>query len=729
MKEKKSLSKTFVVQQDQSDCGVACLLSVINYNGGRKSLEQLRELSGTSKQGTTILGLYQSSQKCGFNAEGLEVGIEWLKKNETPVILHVILDNSMQHYVVCYRFNSGKFIIGDPAKGIVKYTEQELEAIWRSKALLKLTPNSSFEKVQKEKKNKIKWFKQIIEEDKSLLGIIFILSLMVSALGLGMAIYSQKLIDVILPEKDYEKIILGTILLLTLLIARSGLSYLTGFFGITQSKGFNIRLIGSFYSSLLFLPKSFFDNRRVGELVARMDDTSRIQIAITQVVMELLMNFLLVVVGLVVLFVYSGIIGTIVISSLPIFAFISFKYHKNIVNAQQEVMSANSHKTSNYINTMECVSSIKTQNKENIFTNINQLIYGHFQDKIFHLGKLGISIQALADIVGVIITIGVLGLGSWLVVSTSMSTGTLMAVLGITGSLFPAIASLAFANITLQGAKVAFNRMYEFATINPEYNIQEERTTIDISFKSLELENVSYRFPGRKQILSNINLSLSKGEVVAILGESGGGKTTLLNILQGFYKPESGKTFLNNSNLDNVFPPDYRHILGVVPQEASIFNGTLMDNLCMGGDENEVNRCIEFCQKHEFDKYFSLFPQSYSTMLGEEGINISGGQKQLISLCRALTKKPSLLLLDEPTSAMDRNTENFALSVLNKFREKCGIILVTHQLKIANKADKIYILQNNTIEISGAKETLMKTDNLYSQMYNEIHFKEELSKN
>jgi ABC-type bacteriocin/lantibiotic exporter with double-glycine peptidase domain len=718
---KSKIKKNFHRQHDQSDCGVACLQSVISFYGGTKSLEHLRELSGTSKQGTTLLGLYQAAQKCGFQAQGLESGLEWLKTIEQPVILHVVVDKYLQHYLVCYGYENGQFAIGDPAKGITTFSEEELNKIWQSKALLKLKPTGDFEKTKDIRRGKYSWFRELIKEDSGLLSIIFFLSLIISILGMTMAIYSQKLIDEILPAGDIGKIVIGTGLLLVLLTARSGISYLAGFFGIKQGKDYNNRLINHFFGSLLYLPKSFFDNRRIGELTARMNDTSRIQSTITNVVGELLNNLLLILVGLVVLFFYSKIIGIVVLMSIPLFGLISWWYHKSIVSSQHEVMAANAHKSSNYVNTMQGIDSVKAYNREELFADINKRVYGHFQDKVFHLGKTGIRLQMAAEIFGVIITVAVLGAGSWLVVEEKLSIGSLMAVLGISGSIFPAITSLAFANITLQGAKVAFDRMYEFTSIKPEFisdNLEEEKNSFQ--FEKLEIQNLSFRFPGRKPILSNVSFSLFKGQSISILGESGGGKTTLLNILQGFYIQGNGSIQFNDQNINKIKLSLLRKSIGVVPQEIAIFNGTLFDNLLLGGSEQDIKHTLAFCKQAGFDRYFSKFPQGYATILGEEGINISGGQKQLIGLCRALLKAPSLLLLDEPTSAMDRETENFALRLLHDYNPQCGIILVTHQLKIANTTDCIQIIQDGRIRAFGKKEELLQFDNLYSRMYEEL---------
>lgn len=161
----KHLQKTFVLQQDQSDCGVACLLSLIQYYQGSNTLEKLRELSGTNKQGTTLLGLYQASNQLGFNSQGNEADINAIIEHKEPLILHVVIEEKLQHYLVCYGFENGKFIVGDPAKGITSYTKEELETIWKTKACLTLTPNENFIKSDIIKNNKKQWFLSLLKDD------------------------------------------------------------------------------------------------------------------------------------------------------------------------------------------------------------------------------------------------------------------------------------------------------------------------------------------------------------------------------------------------------------------------------------------------------------------------------------------------------------------------------------------------------------------------------------
>jgi len=715
---KKIKSKT-ILQQGQSDCGVACLLTLINYYGGIGSLEKLRELSGTDTTGTTLLGLYQAANTLGFDALGCESDIKGLIEHAEPVILHVIIDNRLQHYVVCFGYENNKFIISDPAKGLVYYTIEELKKVWVSKLCLTLQPNSLFKKAESIKQSKKRWIIQLIKEDVDILSLSLIIGIVVSVLGMAMAIFSQKLIDDILPSKDFSKLFLGIGLVTFLLLIKVGFTAIRQFFLITQSKNFNNRIIKHFYDSLLFLPKSFFDTRKIGELVARLNDTNRIQRVIGQIAGNFIIDSLVAIISIVFLMIYSWKIGLIAIASLPIYFFLVYRYNKKIIASQKEVMGSYAHSESNYVSTMQGVAAIKNFNKQDFFGNVNQIIYGDFQNKSFNLGKIGIKLSLVTGFASVIFLISILSLGSYYVYADIIKLGELMAILSISSSLIPTITNLALIAIPINEAKVAFERMFEFVSIEPEINNQEVQK---INFESLDISKLSFRFAGRKQLLKNIDIKLNKNEIVSIVGESGCGKSTLSQIIEKFYTHEQGDIIINNRfPLHKINTNDWRSILGVVPQDIHIFNGTVVDNICLGDTTKEAEQILKFCKDYGFDKYIESFPQSYATIVGEEGINLSGGQKQIIALARALYKKPQLLILDEATSAMDRKTERFTLELLKKLKNETSVLFISHRLHILKDiSDRIYVLDNGEVVAKGNHNDLLLTDNLYSEYWNEL---------
>lgn len=714
----KQLQKTLVLQHDQSDCGVACLLSIIQFYQGADSLENLRRLSGTDKQGTSLLGLYQAAEKLGFLAQGNEATIDHLIAHGEPVILHVVIEKKLEHYIICYGYKNSRFIIGDPAKGVALYTKKELEEIWQSKICLTLRPSESFASKKSNDNEKKRWFLNLLKEDRRLLVGSIILGVAIAILGMAMSIFSQKLIDNILPSKNLGKLVTGIVLLTLLLLVRTFWGALRDFLLIRQTRDFNNRIINHFYSSLLYLPKLFFDTRKIGELVARLNDTQRIQRVISSIMSNTVINFLITLISILFLFYYSWQTGLIAFFSLPVYFVLLYSFNNKIIKSQKEVMQGYALSESNYISSMQGIATIKNANKQDVFKKINQLIYGSFQDKVYDLGKLHVRLSLLSGIFSTIFLVGILSYTSMKVYDEELLLGELMAILGIAGALLPAVGGLALVAIPINEAKIAFHRMYEFASVDKE-DIGENK--ID-KIETIELKNLSFRFAGRRQLLKNINLYINPKECIAIIGENGCGKSTLGQILQKFYPYENGEIIVNkNLKLRDVETESWRDLIGVVPQDITLFNGNVVDNILLG-KEDAPQRLLSFIEEYGFEPFFKTLPQGLSTILGEEGINLSGGQRQMIALMRALYQNPQLLLLDEFTSAMDRETEQFVLALLKKLKAKMTIIFISHRLHSLKKiADRIAIINNGIVENVGTHSELMQSDNFYSLYWKEIY--------
>ncbi len=305
----KNIQKYHVKQRDSSDCGPACVKSVLRYFQSDATIEAIRNLSGTNTQGTSLLGLYQASAQLGLNAEGYESDVEHLKACADIGILHVSKENNQAHFLVSYGFDSGtgKFLIGDPAEASVRLiSPQDLSSIWLSKTLLLLKPNEALLKKENLGSKKVRWFRTLILEDKNLLLFFFSFGVLIAILSISTAIFSQRLLDKIIPSKDFSKVFVALFVLFFLFSIKALFAYTRSLMLVRQGRDFNIRTLDFFFSRLLNLPKSFFLNRKVGDLIARMNDTQRIQRTISTLISQASIDIL---VGLVAIFAIFFTIG------------------------------------------------------------------------------------------------------------------------------------------------------------------------------------------------------------------------------------------------------------------------------------------------------------------------------------------------------------------------------------------------------------------------------------
>ncbi len=680
------LRRTFTHQLELSDCGVACLLSVLRYYEGESNFENLRRLSGTTPQGTTLLGLFQAAPALGLQAAAVRTSLENLQNTDIPLILPVQIENR-QHYIVLYGFSEKGFLIGDPAEGVKYITAQELEIIWQNQQALRLFPAANFVRKQTLRSQQWAWLWQVIENDTVILGIGLFLGVVLSGLGLASSVFMQKLIDDFLPNRLSEKLIAALVFLFLLLLAKNGLQFLRSLLMLRQGLGFNSRLISAFFQKILYLPKLFFDSRKSGELLTRLNDTQRIQQTVAYLAGNWLIDVLLFVVAFVFLLFYHSPIAFFLFFSTSIFFLIAFSFEKAIRQEQQANMRTYAEYQSKYLNTLHLIETIKTANQEPFFgKNLNQS-YQQYQEKNEKLGLLSLRIGFWIELTATMILAILLAFGSYEVLENRLRIGELVAIFSMANLMLPAANRIAFTNIQISGAKVAFERMYELASSPPEYDLNQTlpywEGFSDFPLPNrgrgvgyLTINNLSFRFAGRSLLFKDFSLEIRAGEKVALLGESGKGKSTLLQILAKLYPYSEGEILINRQNLHEIPHSLWRNSVGFMPQEIKLLNGTLLENIALDSSEN-YEKVIDFCQKMGFSQYFEALPQNYFTLLGEEGINLSGGQKQLVGLARVLFRKPQLLLLDEPTASMDIETEKQIWTMLRTL--PLTILFSTHR--------------------------------------------------
>ena len=717
LKHKFPNRNNFILQKDLSDCGIACLQNILQYYGLSASAEKLRDISGTSIEGTNMLGLSNAASFLGFNAQGAQAGnIDSLKEINYPSILYTIKENR-HHYIVLYSWNGKKFIVGDPAKGILKLSPEELLQIWEKKFILLLEPTEETAIKSVPKKSGWEWVSSLIRGYANILIVVAVLGAISAILNLSTAIFSQKLLDKLLAGSDYKKIYFSIALLAIILFLKSGVNYIRGLIIAFQSKNFNSDLTMGFYERMLGLPKLFFDRRKTGDMVARLNDTNRIQQAASMFIGDLSIQLILLVVTLVIAASYSKVIGLVCLVFIPIMFLVIRRFQPSISLAQKELMSAYSLNESNYIDNIKGIGIIKLFDRQPYFFEQAKLLYNYYQLQLIKMGKLKISLHFMVETIASVFLIVLISLSVSAVLHKQLLAGEMIAILQFGMIIIQTTATISLSSIQLQEAKVALGRMSEFLQNEPEADKLESTNNHsckkNFEFNQMEINNLSFHFPGQRALLKNISLTIAKGEIIAITGESGQGKSTLFQLLQRFYLFTGGTITVNGKDLNQINISDWRSALGVVTQEPIIFSGTVAENINMGKcSANEMQEVKNFCIQTGLDFYLSSLPHSYNTLVGEGGFSISGGQKQLICLARCLFHKPQIILLDEPTASLDKATESFVTKLLTKAKSQAAMIIISHKDSLSNIADSIYEMEAGILHNIKSTESKMASNKL-----------------
>jgi ATP-binding cassette, subfamily C, bacteriocin exporter len=517
-------------------------------------------------------------------------------------------------------------------------------------------------------------------------------------------------------------LILSGILVFILLATRIVLTSVRQLLLLLQGRAFNIRVVNEFYSSLFSLPKLFFDSRKTGDFVARLNDTMRIQRVIADITGLYLIDFLIIIAIIISIFIYSAGVGLIVLVSLPFFYITVSSRNARLSAFQNSMMQGYSVNESNFIDTLKGMDQIRNLNWNDHYILKNRSIYSDYQDRILNLGKLKVKLNLVVGLCGSFFLLIILIYSSYEVIRSHLTQGELMAIVSLVSTLLPSVINMALLGIPVSEARVAMNRMFELTGIRKEEDPASDSSSVS-RIESLRLNGISFRYPGQRTLLENIDLIVRRGEVVSLVGENGCGKSTLANIILRFYRSEEGTLSVNGGITSDLIPlKEWRSRIGLIPQEIHIFNGTILQNLVTDYSEENIKDVVSVVSDLGLDDFIKSFPTGYLTLIGEEGINLSGGQKQLLAYIRALIAKPDILIIDEGTSNMDTKAEGMIIDLLGRLKRDIGILMITHRLNLVKKlSNTIYIISDRTISCMGDHETLLQTDNFYKRYWDPFY--------
>lgn len=708
----------YVSQIDMRDCGVAALASVAKHYGSHFSLAHLRELAKTSKEGTTALGIVEAAKKIGFETRAIQANMELFEIPDIPYpcIVHVNKQGKLQHYYIVYKAKKDSLIIGDPdpSVGVIKMAKADFAKEWTGVAIF-LAPAPTY-KPHKDKKNGLSSFLPIIFKQKALLTYIVLASLLVTIINIVGSYYLQGILDEYIPNQLHSTLNIVSIGLVVTYIMQQIMSFSQQYLLVVLSQRLTIDVILSYIRHIFELPMSFFATRRTGEVISRFTDANSIIDALASTILSIFLDVsILIIVGSV-LILQNAKLFFLTLVALPIYAIIIFAFMKPFERMNHDVMQANSMVSSAIIEDINGIETIKSlTSEETRYRNIDSEFVGYL-DKSFTLSKYEAIQTSLKQGAQLILNVAILWYGSHLVMTGKISVGQLITYNTLLSYFTNPMENIINLQTKLQSAKVANNRLNEVYLVSSEFDNKEVFNNKDFLKGDLVFDDVSYKYGFGRDTLSHINLSITEGEKVSLVGVSGSGKTTLAKMMVNFYSPNQGNITLGGYDYKTIDKKILRQHINYLPQQSYVFSGSILENLTLGASDNITQEdIIKACEIAEIRSDIEAMPMAYHTELSD-GAGLSGGQKQRLAIARALLTKAPVLILDEATSGLDVLTEKRVIHNLLSLSDKT-IIFVAHRLSIAEQSDRVLVLDKGKIVEEGHHKQLMKNQGFYAQLF------------
>jgi ATP-binding cassette, subfamily B, bacterial len=474
------------------------------------------------------------------------------------------------------------------------------------------------------------------------------------------------------------------------------------------------------YGKILSFPIVFFEKNRVGDLTSRTsNDVLQLQDALSITLAEFIRQFIVLIMGVTYLFTQTSSLALLMISTFPVIVIVAIffgRYIRRLSKSRQDELA----ETNTIIEeTLQSIYAVKA------FTNeyFESQRYGHSIDKVvstsIKFGRLrGLFIAfIIAFLFGVIFF--VLWQGALKVQAGEMEAGTLVTFIAITAIIGGSIGGLGDLYTQLLRAIGASDRIIQI--LNEESEVELKAT----EGKKLNIEgnitykNVQFSYPTRDdiEVLKGINLEIKAGQKIALVGTSGGGKSTIVQLLQRFYNHTGGEILIDGNDIQSYDITDFRKNLGIVPQEVILFGGTIRENILYGNPQATDNEVIGAAKKANAWEFIDSFPDGLETVVGERGIKLSGGQRQRIAIARAILKNPTILILDEATSSLDAESERVVQEALNGLMEGRTSVVIAHRLATIREVDCIYVIDGGVIVEKGTHDELSAIeDGIYNSL-------------
>ena len=565
----------------------------------------------------------------------------------------------------------------------------------------------------------IKRFLHYYKFHKKLFILDMLASLLVSLIGVVYPIITRKMLNELIPDKNYRLIVIFGVSLLVLYVCKMFLNHFIQYKGHVMGTKMQAQMRSDMFRHLEKLPYSFYDENETGKIMSRMTNDL---MSVTELAHHGPENLIISGITIIISFCYLATINfyltLIIFACVPFLIFIAALLRKRMtdaflasktatgeINARLESSISGIRVTKAFTNADKEQEKFEEGNNE--FVTARNSAYNA-------MGRFHSSTTFINDIFNVIVLIA----GGFFLHTSSITFGDYSAFI-VSIALFtqPVMTLINFTE-QFQDGFTGFKRFLEILDEEPEKD-KEDAVDIGNVDGHIELKNVTYGYTDSVNVLKNVSLDIGKGKTYALVGPSGGGKTTICHLIPKFYDANEGEILIDGKNINDVTRESLRRSIGIVQQDIYLFNASIKENILYGRLDATDEEVIEAAKRANIHDYIMTLEKGYDTEIGERGVKLSGGQKQRLSIARVFLKNPPILILDEATSALDNSTEILIQQSLDELCKGRTTIVVAHRLSTIKNADEIAVIEDGVITEKGTHEKLMTDGGLYATLYSQ----------
>ena len=571
----------------------------------------------------------------------------------------------------------------------------------------------------------LKRFISYYKPHKKMLALDMLASLLISLIGMVYPIVTNRMLNTYIPEKMYGTIVVAGLIVLALYFVRMLMRYFVQYYGHLIGVKMQSRMRQDLFAHLEKLPFSFYDDHETGRIMTRItSDLFEVCELAHHGPENLLISSVMILLSFSYLCSIDWMLTLIVFSCVPILVAVTMHYRKEMrkafddrrksnatINAAVESSVTGIRVTKAYTNAEREVEKFERGDKE--FVNASRAAY-------HAMAKFSSSTAFITDVFNVIILIA----GGLFLYSGRITFGDYSTFIVSVNLFINPVNTLINFMEQYQNGVSGFRRFQEIMDEQPETDAPDAKVLEHVE-GNIEFRNVSYSYNDSQEVLKNVNLSIPKGRKLALVGPSGGGKTTLCHLLPNFYKlgEGDGSILIDGTDIRKLTLESVRRNIGIVQQDVFLFVGTIRDNILYGRPDATFEEVQEAAKRANIHDYIMSLEHGYDTEIGERGVKLSGGQKQRLSIARVFLKDPAILILDEATSALDNTTEVLIQHALDELCKGRTTLVVAHRLSTIRNADEIAVVMDGQIRERGTHEELMAMDGTYKKLYS-LQFRE-----